>query len=89
MIGVHGIEVLFNRSLYLTSKEFSWLTVPVEHLDKATLMIFLRESLEARETDEAAKVSYTIFVTFTKLLMFLIGVSLTNRLLSPVWVPCQ
>ncbi|HYN54884.1 MAG TPA: hypothetical protein VES38_09275 [Methylotenera sp.] len=85
MIGLRGVEVLFSRSLDLTSKEFAWLTATDPRLDKATQMAFVSEQLQARESNEASKASYTFFATFTELLISLIGISLTSRLLEPIW----
>ena len=85
IIGIHGVEVLFYRSLYLTSKEFFWLAPTIVQLDKATIIASLKECLEAAEMDEASKASYELLVNFTKLLIALIGVALTSRLLEPVW----
>ncbi len=85
MIGVSGIEVLFNRALYLSSKEFAWLASKDDLLDKETLLATIKKQLESAEMQEALQASYTILVTFVKLLIALIGESLTSRLLEPVW----
>ncbi len=87
MIGLHGVEVLFSRSLYLAGKEFSWLIPTDNRLEKAMLITFINEHLKACELNEATKTSYTLLATVTELLISLIGISLTNRLLEPVWAP--
>jgi hypothetical protein len=40
-----------------------------------------------RETDAAAEASYSLLTTFVELLTNLIGASLAERLLGPVWLP--
>lgn len=83
MIGVQGVEVLFNRVLYLSSKELTWNETSVD-LDKVNLIASIGKQLESVEMNEALKAGYTILVIFTKLLITLIGESLTIRLLEPV-----
>ena len=84
MIGVQGVEVLFNRALYLSSKELTWIETSVD-LDKVNLIASIAQQLESVEMHEASKAGYTILMIFTKLLITLIGESLTIRLLEPVW----
>jgi hypothetical protein len=87
VIGIGGVNVLFNRSLHLTCSSFPWLIIPGDHRDSAVLLANLKERLAGRETDAAAEASYTLLVTFVELLMSMIGDSLTERLLSTVWEP--
>lgn len=84
MIGTRGIEVLFNRAFYLSSKEFAWITYASD-LDQVSLIATITKQLESVETQEASQAAYTILVIFTKLLIALIGESLTSRLLETVW----
>ena len=84
LIGVQGVEVLFNRALYLSSKELTWIETSVD-LDKVNLIASIAKQLESVEMHEASKAGYTILMIFTKLLITLIGESLTIRLLEPVW----
>jgi len=85
MIGTHGLEVLFNRSLYLASKEHRRLVMTDQHFEKEKLMAYLRSYLADYTPDEAINASFNILVTFTELLISLIGISLTKRLLATVW----
>jgi hypothetical protein len=59
--------------------------------DGASDVVFarLREVLARQERTVAAEASYTLLVTFTELLATLIGESLTETLLSSVWVPAS
>ena len=85
VIGARGLEVLFERALRLTSTTFPWLAVGSGSGSGAGLLPGVAECLACRRPAEAAEASYTLFLTFTELLMNLIGESLTARLLTPVW----
>jgi hypothetical protein len=87
VIGTRGVDALFSRSLHLTSSAFPWLAIAEGHGDSTAPLIRFRACLEVRETSDAAEASYALLVTFTELLATLIGESLTDRLLSPVWTP--
>lgn len=86
VLGSHGADVLFGRSLYITSTHFPWLAIIGEHGNSTAQLANLKARLADRETDTAAEASYTLLVTFVELLISLIGESLTERLLAPVWV---
>jgi hypothetical protein len=85
IIGTRGVEVLFNRSLKLTSRAFPCLVIIEDHGDNAVLLANLKENLAAGATNDAMEAGHALLVTFTELLSTLIGDSLTKRLLSPVW----
>jgi hypothetical protein len=87
VIGSGGIDVLFNRSLFLTCSVFPWLTILGDHRDRSDLLANLKAHLAGRETDAAVEASNALLGTFTELLTALIGESLTERLLSQVLVP--
>jgi hypothetical protein len=87
VIGKQGVDVLFNRSLQLTSATFPWLSIARDHEDNAAVLATLKARFAGSEKDAAAEASYTLLVTFTELLTTLIGESLTERLLGPVWAP--
>jgi len=87
VIGVRGVDVLFSRSLHLTSTDFPWLAITRDQEDRATQLASLQARLAERETASATKASSSLLVTFTNLLTGLIGRSLTERLLGPVWAP--
>mgnify|MGYP007022261043 FL=1 len=85
VIGVRGVDALFCRSLHLTGRSFPFLIVGGNHRDRVALLANLRACIETREKLVAAEVSLMLLVTFTELLATLIGDSLTQRLLLPVW----
>lgn len=85
VIGARGVDVLFSRSLYLTSAAFPWLANAGDHGDSVAQLASLKARLAGREPDASAEASCALLVTFTELLTTLIGESLTGRLLGPVW----
>jgi len=85
VIGARGVEVLFSRSLHLMSSAFPWLVIAGDHGNNVALLASLKARLADSETNDAIEASYTLLVTFTELLSTLIGESLTERLLRPVW----
>jgi len=87
VIGVRGVDVLLTRSLYLTANTLPWLAIAGDDRDSSGLLASLGERLAGLEPAAATEASYTLLTTFTGLLASLIGESLTERLLSPVWAP--
>lgn len=86
VIGARGVDVIFGRSLHLASAAFPWLAIAGTHEDSVALLASLKARLADREPNDAAEAGYTLLVTFTDLLISLVGESLTARLLEPVWV---
>lgn len=87
VIGARGVEVLFKRALHVASRDYPWLARTGEGGDAAAPSAVLGARLEARDPATAAEASYALLVTFTELLASMIGGSLTDRLLDPVWAP--
>ena len=85
VIGARGVEVLFLRALHLTSASFPWLAIAHTQRESAALQV--KTQLAQQEINVATEAAYNLLVTFTELLSTLIGESLAERLLSPVWVP--
>lgn len=84
VIGARGVDVLFRRSLHLTSKAFPSFAIAREHEDNAALLASLKARLAGSQRSDALAVSLALMVSFTELLSILIGKSLTQRLLRPV-----
>ena len=87
VIGARGVDALFSRSLHVTSKTFPWLAMAGNDGNSAALLASLKVRLAGQETAAAAEASDALLVNFTELLATLIGESLTERLLAPVWLP--
>jgi hypothetical protein len=79
------VAALYKRSVHLTSQTHPWLAGTHEGITTATDVASLT-SLFARQTSaEAAAAGTLMLQTFCGLLSALIGPSLTERLLRPVW----
>jgi len=87
VIGVQGVNVLFSRSLHLTSATFPWLVNDGDRGSNAAQLATLEARLAGCKPEVSAEASYALLVNFTELLTTLIGAPLTGRLLSPVWEP--
>jgi hypothetical protein len=85
VIGVRGIDALFRRTLRVTSRSFPCVSVDVGHGTAALEAISAR--LRQEDVSTAAAASCELLFAFTELLADLIGESLTDRLLDPVWAP--
>lgn len=82
VIGEVGVNVLFKRSLHLTSRTFPWLTIAENHGDTGDLLASLSACLADRNRNEAEEASSALLVGFTELLTSLIGDSLVYTLLG-------
>ena len=86
VVGARGVDVLFGRSVELTTKAFPWLAIAGAYGNSASSLERLQARFEGRETPVAADACYALLATFTELLAGLIGESLTERLLGVVWI---
>ena len=85
VIGARGVDVLFNRTLHLTSMSIPCLAI-VGDRGRGTVPIDgIGARLGRQDAPVAAAASREFLFTFTVLLATLIGDSLTDRLLGPVW----
>jgi hypothetical protein len=87
LLGQRGVNVLFGRALYLTSKTFPWLAIVANNGEQMESHAHFKKCLQTRDATSAASASYALLENFTQLLETLIGKSLTARLLVPVWAP--
>jgi hypothetical protein len=87
LIGTQGVQVLFRRSLHLTSAAIPWIAMNPHDESNSALLASLQARLADREAIAAIEAGQALLVNFTDLLAALIGESLTERLLAPVWTP--
>jgi hypothetical protein len=85
VIGMKGVDVLFRRSMHLTTFSFPWLASAEVHTDNASLFASIKARLASGETDASTEAGCTFLLILTELLTTLIGESLTWRLLGTVW----
>lgn len=87
IIGHRGVAALFNRSLTLVAPTHPWLAPGLPAVAAAIDPAALRAALAQQSADNAGSGASALFHTFHDLLASLVGLSLTERLLLPVWTP--
>jgi hypothetical protein len=87
VIGGQGVDVLLRHALHVTGKHFPCMAVATNTDRTAELLADLQSRLVTSEATLAMAAGTALLVTFTELLVSLIGESLSERLLAPVWAP--
>jgi hypothetical protein len=87
IIGKLGVAALYHRSLFLASKSHPWLAHERASDVLGMDLPALRTVLVGRDANEIAEASATLLESFLKLLASLVGPSLAERLLGPLWAP--
>ena len=87
VIGAQGVYVLFRHALYVTAKSFPWLAMATNEGSNTDLLAMLQARLAASEAEAAIEASNALLLNFAELLAGLIGESLSERLLAPIWLP--
>jgi hypothetical protein len=85
IIGPRGVGALSTRCLHLAGRTYPWLTSAPAGDIHISAVSTLQARLAQRSNDEAAAAGLLFLQTFDALLISLIGASLTERLLDPVW----
>jgi hypothetical protein len=85
IIGQRGLAMLYKRSLHITGRAHPWLK-GMDEGSQASMDLAALEAVFAQQgSPEAAAAGGVLLQTFHELLSSLIGASLTERLLRPVW----
>jgi len=85
IVGLSGVAALYKRSLYLARVSYPWLAAVHEGSAQPGDFSFLRTALTQQTSSTAADAHVALLQTFHNLLNSLIGESLTERLLLPVY----
>ena len=88
LMGSRGVEALFGRALHLAGRRFECLAPPdgsAGSAENPATFATVAARLTAVEPALAAEASLALLLAFTDLLAALIGDSLTDLLLGPVW----
>ena len=85
VVGAHGVGALYLRSVYLTRAEHPWLVEPDQAELPSKPLGSLHAALSGQSSADAAAAQASLLQTFNDLLENLIGSSLTDRLLGPLW----
>lgn len=85
IIGEAGFAIIYVRSLHLNQPAFPWL--PVEPVPKQADSLFtsLTTSLNERTHAETAEACQALLITFTDVLVVLIGEPITTSILRAAW----
>jgi hypothetical protein len=88
VIGAGGVAALFQRSVHLAAAQHVWLQAALARdrrtsTDTAALLALLAQ----QDAAQALACGSMLLLTLQALLASLIGASLTERLLRPVWGP--
>lgn len=85
IVGERGMAALYKRSLHLCRPTHPWLPVAGAVLESDIELAALTLALAERTSADAAAAGSRLLESFRALLATLIGESLTERLLRPVW----
>lgn len=85
ILGHHGVAALYNRSLKLASPAHPWLAACQAGVSAAVDTSALKAALLQQPAAQAGAAGSALFLSFRELLASLIGPSLTDRLLRPIW----
>lgn len=86
IIGAGGFDSLYARSVYLSQQTYPWLTAGLgapEQTDQR--FCDLEKSLQEQSPAVAREANCLLLVTFTNILVSMIGESLTMRILNSAW----
>lgn len=87
IIGKLGVAALYDRSLFLAAKSHPWLAHERGPDVLGMDLPALRTVLVGRDAGEISQGNATSVQAFMKLLASLVGSSLAERLLGPLWAP--
>ena len=85
IIGKRGVAALYRRTVHDASGAYPWLAVAKEEIPTAMDMTALEAALVAQTVADAADAGTLLLRSFHKLLTTLVGPSMAERLLRPVW----
>jgi hypothetical protein len=85
VIGARGLDVLFRRALQQTSFAFPWIAAAADPGGSLGPLPSLMASLAAQDSATGAEATSALLMSFVESLATLLGDSLTERLLAPLW----
>jgi hypothetical protein len=85
IIGGAGVNAIFERSMYLTQKDFPWLSHQPHEGAVESPVQQLRLNLNGQDSSAVALAAEALTVNFADLLVALIGDQLTIRLFRDAW----
>lgn len=89
IIGQRGVVALFKRSVQMTAREHPWLLSVLQEPNTDLQFSAIADHFARQQTATAVSGGQAMLLAFHQLLSSLIGVSLTERLLQPVFSPAN
>src|SRR5437868_11098878 len=85
ILGTRGVTALYQRSIFLTSATHPWLASLQDGVDGRIDLAALKAAFTQQSSADASAGGNALMQAFHRLLTSLVGASLTERLLHPVW----
>ena len=85
IVGDGGFNSLYARSLFLTKPRYPWLAGQAEAVQTWPRLEELKNSFEGQTPAQIREANALLLMTFTDILVTLIGEQLTTRLLNSAW----
>lgn len=85
IVGEDGFNTLFDRSVFLTKPSHPWLATDAPSLAAGSRFAEFKMSLQEQPPVQASAANTLLLITFTDILVSLIGEQLTARILRMAW----
>lgn len=85
IVGEGGFDSLYARSVFLSQSKFPWLSADLLSSQTNHRFAELKSSLEEQSPVQASEASSLLMITFTDILVTLIGEQLTTSILRSAW----
>ncbi len=85
IVGEAGFNALYARSIFLSQTAFPWLAACVLPAQADDRFAELKKSLEGQAPAQASAANSLLLITFTDILVSLIGDQLTTNILHSAW----
>lgn len=85
IVGKGGFNSLYARSVFITQATFPWLEVRSVSSQAEHPFTELRMSFQGQESAQVIEANSVLLITFTDILVSLIGEQLTTRILHSAW----
>ncbi|MFU8789213.1 MAG: hypothetical protein ACNA7G_09285 [Methylobacter sp.] len=85
IVGEGGFESLYARSVFLTQSTYPWLSAGSASSPPHQRFALLKTSLEQQTPAQASEANHLLLITFTDILVSLIGEQLTTSILRSAW----
>jgi hypothetical protein len=85
IVGEGGFDSLYARSVFLSQSKFPWLSADLLSSQTNHRFAELKSNLEEQSPVQASEASSLLMITFTDILVTLIGEQLTSSILRSAW----